>query len=434
MSTTTTAQKVPDELIERAKSTDLRSLAERYTELRSCSGRKELEGPCPKCGGSDRFHVTADWFFCRNDKCHPKRGDAIEFLRWLSPGLSFAEAVQQLAGGALPVVATRRPASQQKAAKQQTEDEKAKLALWHKKVNRLADEAADRLWGREGEPARAYLEQRSLDPATWLAFGLGFDPGVPLANTGGKQQAPAIVMPWRSGVNGVFAIRYRYLQVQRYTDKNGDQQESKQYSHPRAYENHSPFANKLYGGHLLPASSLEPLAEGERPGESLRSLLIVEGEINAMSAHQVAGETRLDVLSVGSESSHLSPAAVAYAQRYRRVLVWADKGEVAQRLMGVLPGSYGVRSPGGQDANDLLKAGLLGGFLATVRADAARDARELEGLLWDLWDASLLINGVDTSTAAVIGELAKRLGKGARLVQPEPGRWVAAHVYEGGEV
>ena len=413
---TTTAQKIPDEMIERAKSADLRSLAERYGELRHCSGPKELEGACPKCGGSDRFHVTADWFFCR--RCHPKRGDSIEFLRWLSPGLSFAEAVQQLAGGALPAVATtRRPAAAHRAA-----PAKPQPVNWQRDTERLVAEAYERLWRSEGEPARAYLERRALEPHIWLTYRLGFVADAAVPGTEGKQRAPAVVIPWRSASAsaGIYAVRFRFLEPQgehRITALAGSQ-----------------FAGKLFGGQALPASCFEPLPEGCKPAESLCTLLIVEGEINGMSCHQVAGETRLDVLSVGSESANLSPAAVAFAQRYGRVLIWADKGEVAQRLMGVLPCSYGVRSPSGKDANDLLRAGLLGGFLATVRADAARDARELEGLLWDLWDASLLPAGIDSSTAAVVAELAKRLGKAARLVQPEPGRWVAAHIYEGGEI
>lgn len=406
----TTAERIPDEMIERAKSTDLRSLAERYGELRRCSGPKELEGACPKCGGDDRFHVAADWFFCR--RCHPKRGDSIEFVRWLQPGLSFAEAVQQLAGGALPA-ATRRPVASSQAAHRAAP---AQPATWRRDAERLVSEAYERLWGPEGEPARAYLERRALEPHVWLTYRLGFVADAAVPGTDGKQRAPAVVMPWRSASAGVYAVRFRFLEPQ------GE--------HRLTALAASQFAGKLYGGQALPASCFEPRPEGYKGAESLCTLLIVEGEINAMSCHQVAGETRLDVLSVGSESANLSPAGIEFAKRYRRVLLWADKTEVAQRLMGALPGSYGVRSPGGQDANDLLRAGLLGGFLATVRADAARDAKELEGLLWDLWDASLLINGIDTSTAAVIGELAKRLGKQAKLVEPEPGRWVAAEVYE----
>jgi len=351
----------------------------------------------------------AEKFFCR--ACHPDWGDAIEFVRWLEPGLSFADAVRQLTGETLPAVAyAPRPAWKPAAsAKPQSED-------WRNRTERMMKEAQQRLWAPEGEAARAYLERRALEPHIWLAYGLGFVTDAWIPGTEGKERAPAVAMPWRSNSAGTYAVRFRFLEPQgefRLTALPGSQ-----------------FSGKLFGGQALPRSCFEPLESGQKSAESLCTLLIVEGEINAMSCHQVAGETRLDVLSVGSESADLSPAGKEFANRYRRVLIWADKPEVAQRLMWTLPGSYGVRSPNGKDANDLLRDGLLGGFLATVRANAARNVHELEGLLWDLWDASLSIAGVDTSTATVISGLAKQLGKEAKLIEAEPGRWVALERYE----
>ena len=56
---------------------------------------QEYAGPCPKCGGKDRLHVTSSWFFCR--QCHPKRGDAIEYVQWRD-GITFSEACDLLGG------------------------------------------------------------------------------------------------------------------------------------------------------------------------------------------------------------------------------------------------------------------------------------------------------------------------------------------------
>ncbi|MFW6052968.1 MAG: AAA family ATPase [Desulfosalsimonas sp.] len=44
---------------------------------------KSLAGPCPKCGGEDRFYYREDLerFACR--KCHPEKGDVIDFHCWL---------------------------------------------------------------------------------------------------------------------------------------------------------------------------------------------------------------------------------------------------------------------------------------------------------------------------------------------------------------
>jgi hypothetical protein len=414
--TTRTAEKIPDHLIEQAKRADLVALAERHTTLRKESGR-EWAGPCPRCGGDDRFHVNAGaagegWWFCR--QCHSKPGDSIAFLQWLTPGLSFRAAVEQLSGSGITSPAAAP------AQRRQPEHRRPPVQPdgWRQRAERMVADAQRLLWAPEGEPARAYLASRALEPDTWRAFGLGLRPDAPLPNTKGKQRAPAVVLPWVAA-GKLVAVRYRFLEPQTYTDDSGDLREGERL----VAESGSQFAGRLFGGQHLP----EWLRLSEQPGaERLRWLLILEGEINAMSAWQVAGASNLDVLSLGSESAKLSPAAVATAQRYGRALCWADRAEVAQSLMAALPGAYGVRSPGGRDANDLLRSGHLGGFLATVRADAATSMGELERLLWALWDAAGLPAGIDAGSAVVLKSLAAKLGKAAPVAEGEPGRWVQA--------
>jgi len=414
-----TAEKIPQHLIEQAKRANLLSLAERHSELRR-EGAGEYAGPCPKCGGSDRFHVNEreGWWFCR--QCHTKRGDGIELLRWLTPGLSFAEAVAQLTGSG--VLSASSPATRRQP---QRRPPAAQPADWRKSTEALVAAAHERLWGHQGEAARAYLESRGLHSGTWLTYGLGFRTDAPLPGTSGKQRAPAIVLPWRSKTLGVYAVRYRFLSEQRYTDLDGKERAEKLVA-----ETGSQFAGRLFGGQALPEFVFMPVSEGQQTAEALRWLLVIEGEINCMSCHQVAHETGLDVMSLGSESAHLSPVAVQFAQRYGRVLVWADKGKIAQQLMQALPGAYGIRSPGGQDANDLLRAGKLGGFLALARADAAKNAQELERLLWALWDGADTLAGLDSGSAQVAMSLAERLGKQVRLVEVEPERWVTTESIE----
>lgn len=426
----TALQRIPEHLIEQAKRADVRVLAERYTTLRKAAGEKELEGPCPKCGGSDRLHCQAGWFFCRS--CHEKRGDAIEFVRWMNPGLSFADAVQELVGGqVLPAVDTRRKPEERRRPEQQPKE-------WREMAARIADEAHNLLWAPEGEPGQAYLLGRGIKPHAWHIFGLGFRPDAPLPGTKRERTAPAIVLPWRSGSGIHFALRYRFLDEQHYTDLEGRERREKLVA-----EYKSDFAGKLFGGQALPDFVRLPVTEGKPPIESRRWLCIVEGELNAVSIWQAASETNLDVVSLGSESARLSDAAIEFAKRYGRVLVWADRAEIAQHIMQVLPGAYGVRSlprkdtegreiigangkPAKIDANDMLKAGKLGGFLALARADAAQSHHELERLLWALWDAADHIQGIDTGTAQVCAHLAAKLGKGAMLAEAEPGRWVQA--------
>ena len=73
---------------------NLVDLAGADTQLRRLSG-DEHAGPCPKCGGTDRFHVTPEWWFCR--QCHERRGDAIGYVMWRDD-LRFPDACEVLGG------------------------------------------------------------------------------------------------------------------------------------------------------------------------------------------------------------------------------------------------------------------------------------------------------------------------------------------------
>lgn len=404
MTLTPEKQRIPDYTIDQAKRADVLGLAERFTELRKAAAN-EWSGPCPKCGGRDRFHCTADWFFCR--QCHPKRGDSIEFVRWQS-GADFRQAVEQLTGAALPVATapTVRRAPERKQAPAQTPEE---LAAWRKEARGLVGRAHVALFDSPGaEAGRAYLEGRGIDARAWLNYRLGYVPGAALPGTKGKERAPAIVIPWFEGnVSTVRAVRYRFLQSHTYTDADGKERTEKQTA-----EAGSRFADWLWGG---------PRDDG---GESGRVILICEGELNAASIWLAAYNTGLDVYSLGSESAKIPAKVVEYAGSFKQAFVWADKNAVAHQLQTVIPGAYPIKSPGGKDANDLLQAGLLGGFLATIRADAAQNEEQLEGVLWDLWDAANRLQGVDRGTAAVLHKLSDKLGKPRRLVEVEPGRWI----------
>src|SRR6516164_346318 len=60
------------------------------------SGKVERDGPCPKCGGDDRFaiNIKKGLFNCRGCKAG---GDVIALVRWLD-GVGFIEACTTLAG------------------------------------------------------------------------------------------------------------------------------------------------------------------------------------------------------------------------------------------------------------------------------------------------------------------------------------------------
>lgn len=260
---------------------------------------------------------------------------------------------------------------------------------------------------KQPEAGRRYLENRGLEPYTWLAFRFGFIPNAALPGAEGKLRQPAIVLPWyRAGK--VCAVRYRFLQMHEYTDQAGSERKEKQTA-----LSGSSFAGVLYGGQAYDPGIIE-----------LSTLAICEGELNAASIWQVARDTHLDVFSMGSESARITPVMVERAGKYASVLTWLDQEDYVKHAMSILPGAHGVKSPAGKDANDFLQTGQLGAFLALHRFQVAQNQHEQERLLWDLWDAAQLPNGVDTGTARAIERFAKQLGKSVSLSEPEPGRWI----------
>jgi hypothetical protein len=146
------------ELIEQARLVPIEDeVARRGIVLK---GTVDRCGPCPVCGGTDRFaiNVRKQVFRCR--QCDVG-GDVITMVRHLD-GRSFHEAVETLTGGEL-----RRTAVQAPVAKKQTDEE----------YEREQHRKAQWLWSLrepiEGTPAERYLRERrriTCPLPTTLAF------------------------------------------------------------------------------------------------------------------------------------------------------------------------------------------------------------------------------------------------------------------------
>lgn len=333
-----------DLTIANAKATDLLQLAGRYSKLTRASST-EMQGPCPKCGGTDRMHVKADMFFCR--QCYPldnnKPHDAIAFLQW-AEGRTFPEAVEMLTGTQL----TRTP---QLPAPHHTTPE---APQWN------APAAAAKLHAMQcalpSSPGADYLNSRCLWPDTWTAYGLGYNADL-----------RAVAMPWRRG-GDLWGIRYRLLDPPT---------KQKIVSEPG-----SRFGQLLFGGQAFPADI-------SSTARAHRYLLIVEGEINAMSCWQTMRNGRMDVLSLGSESAHIPAAFLPVAAQYRTRLVWMDKEhrareEAARMEAGAI---WSEDGNGKRDANDYLRDGTLLDVLSYALREQGK-AEHADALAYDLWDAA----------------------------------------------
>lgn len=322
---------------------------------------------------------------CR--QCHPERGDVIEFFRW-KDGFTFRAACEYLSNGEIGSSAKRLEPERK---------EKKQSPQWRNHAKGLVEVAHKRLIdSSDAVSGRDYLSKRGLHSSTWNAFKLGFVPTASRPGTGGKQKAPAISIPWVVG-GQVVAIRYRFLETHTYIDEDGVERTAKQTALPG-----SDFSGKLFGGHALTHGF-----------ESKKTIVLCEGEINCMSIWQESQSTFLETLSFGSENTVITPVIKQKIMQYAHHLTWLDRRELVQARMIFLPGAYGIQSPDGMDANDLLQRGQLSAFLTESRFRMLKQKEAftaLEGLLWDLWDNAQM-NTIDVDTWEAMNRIAASLGK-----------------------
>jgi phage/plasmid primase-like uncharacterized protein len=96
----------------RARDIDLLACALKYVELKRIGRMHEYEGPCPPCGGTDRFRLNPHkrTFPCR--QCGGKGKGAIDLVM-LAEGCDFRRAVEILDG--VPLEAATDRAGEQRA-------------------------------------------------------------------------------------------------------------------------------------------------------------------------------------------------------------------------------------------------------------------------------------------------------------------------------
>lgn len=333
--------KIDKEQIKR--SVNLVEWAGRRVELKKASG-EEYHGPCPFCGGTDRFRVTPTFFACRPGDGHCGRsGDAIEFVQELER-VDFVEACKILSGGALPMGgAILQPVVKPVAPAADIEFDEPKQR------RHLEELHANMLDAKAPAAAREclqYLTGRGIEVDTLRAFTVAFDT-VGLPGTDGKQRAPAVALPWYNLDGALQHIKYRFLTRHTYTDKHGKEREEKS-------KGRGSFGGLAFGYQAL-------------QGPSKRDVLIItEGEINALSIWQVANGT-VDVISVGAQEAikNLPKGVKDLAKQYKHRLVWADERSIADESARSIS-AYSMASPNGKDANDLLGAGLLSPLLRAM--------------------------------------------------------------------
>jgi hypothetical protein len=173
---------IDPDTVARARSVPIAAvLAPRGHQLRRCGG--ELIGPCPVCGGHDRFavHPKKGIFHCRGCRAG---GDVIALVRHLD-GCDFSAAIAQLTGDPLltrePPLVSERQRQERERAHTGKQHDKARW-LWSQR-RPIQGTIAERYLRSRGitcplPPTLAFLPPRKPEqhPAMIAAFALPDEP------------------------------------------------------------------------------------------------------------------------------------------------------------------------------------------------------------------------------------------------------------------
>ena len=292
----------------------LREYIGRYTELKGRAG-KEQKGPCPFCGGTDRFSVFKDdrGYHCRN--CERKGGDIFSFVM-RQHNCDFKEARNILGYGSekrqVPPPIKRQPEKAMKVEEYKEEE-------WQNRNKEIVKRAA---LDMRGSASWDYLHARGIDDDAIRAFRLGHKRMKPKDGP----EYDALVIPWLLKGMTLTMIKYRRLVA----------------DHKARFFTASGSTPVLFGAHL----TMNP-----------DTAIVIEGELNCVSAWMAASDLA-DCLSVGADA--LVEQMVEVGKLYEKVLFWLDDESKAKKIRELNPEaniylSTPITDDLKGDANDWLK-------------------------------------------------------------------------------
>lgn len=156
---------IDPEYIQRANEADLLALIGDATRLKrvSASAGGEYAGPCPMCGGKDRFHVqpARGRWLCRH--CTGKWSDAIALHRALHHS-TFEEAVRALCGGDLAHIQPGAHQTVTRPVEAALEVSTPPSPAWQNRARDVMAEAQRHLWANtpDATEVRRWLDVKGV--------------------------------------------------------------------------------------------------------------------------------------------------------------------------------------------------------------------------------------------------------------------------------
>ena len=308
----------------------------------------EYAGPCPHCGGTDRFRVwPADGetgaFWCR--QCEAS-GDGIDYLREVE-GMTFPEACRELHveykldgdfDGGAPAAAPALKRKPRQKKRPPVPHEKPPSDKWQARARRVMERAENCLWTDEGAGARKWLHLRGFDETTLRLARIGYNPETQFED--GRAWGmdcdtvavpDGIVIPWIIGED-IWKLNVRLgRESQAYWKEQGT---------PKKYSMVKGSRNALYR------------ADMAIPG---RPVVLTEGEFDALTVQQ-EGAGLAYAVATGSTGGARKLRWRVRLQRASAVLVAFDNDrageEAAAWWTDQLPNGRRCR-PYRDDFNDL---------------------------------------------------------------------------------
>lgn len=320
------------------------------TRLKRTSSSRggQYNGPCPWCGGLDRFRVQPHYgrygFFACN-QCR-RSGTAIDYLM-LRRGCSKQRALAIV--GWEPQDGRRLSGSIPHSARQSRPGWEEPPEQWQRTATAFYRSCQRALWSKVGSRALDYLRRRGLSDETIRKAALGYHSGAfraPASQWGRTTWlAQGIVIPWLIE-GGIWRLTIR---DERMAEGN------------RRYQQVSGGSNGLY----LAQSLLL-----KRP-----AVVLLEGEFDALSVAQECGDL-VAVVATGTTKGSHTPRWVSLLAQQERVLVAfdaeRDKGDADAQWWTKRLGNAQRLRPLWNDANQMLQDGIdLREWISTALARPA---------------------------------------------------------------